>query len=120
MPSAPWSAARAAASTGCSSLRSTTSRGRGNMKSIAVLALALAMTGCASFSGSVAQGRGLTDEDISKLKVGVSRTVDVRDLMGPPHRVETFRRLEREVWTYKMYSGIVRELMVIDDPQSQG
>ena len=105
------------------------------MKSIAVLALALAMTGCASFSGSVPQGRGLTDEDISKLKVGVSRTVDVRDLMGPPHRVETFRRLEREVWTYKMTSGgvwpkdlylqfsrdgIVRELMVLDDPQSQG
>jgi SmpA / OmlA family len=74
----------------------------------------------------------LTDENVAKLRPGVSRADDVRDLIGPPYRVDTFRRLEREVWTYKMYAGgtwpkdlyvqfsrdrIVREVMVMDDPQ---
>ncbi|HXM81548.1 MAG TPA: outer membrane protein assembly factor BamE [Burkholderiales bacterium] len=74
----------------------------------------------------------LTDENVAKLRLGVSRADDVRDLIGPPYRVDTFRRLEREVWTYKMYGGgtwpkdlyvqfsrdgIVREVMVMDDPQ---
>ena len=98
------------------------------MKTIAVV-VALALTGCASVSGS---GR-LTGENLANLRPGVSRTDDVRALMGSPYRVETFRRLEREVWTYKMHrdgvwpkalvlqfsrDGIVREVMVIDDPDA--
>jgi len=73
----------------------------------------------------------LTDENVARLRPGMSRADDVRDLLGPPYRVDTFRRLEREVWTYKMYSGglwpkeldvqfspdgIVREVMLMDDP----
>ena len=98
------------------------------MKTIAVV-VALALTGCASVSGS---GR-LTGENVAKLRPGVSRTDDVRALMGSPYRVEAFPRLEREVWTYRMVSeglwpknlylqfsadGIVREVLVIDDPDS--
>ena len=77
----------------------------------------------------------LTDENVAKLRPGASRADDVRDLLGPPYRVDTFRRLAREVWTYKMYSvglwpkeldvqfsldGIVREVMLIDDPEFSG
>ncbi len=99
------------------------------MKTIAAVVLALALAGCAGVSGE----GPLTDETVSKLRPGVSRSDDVRALMGTPYRVETFRRLEREVWTYKMPSaglwpkelvlqfsrdGIVREVMVIDDPDA--
>ena len=65
----------------------------------------------------------------------MSRADEVRDLIGPPYRVDTFRRLERDVWSYKTYSagiwpedlyvqfspdGIVREVIVIDDPDYSG
>ena len=74
----------------------------------------------------------LTDGNVAKLRPGITREQDVRTLIGPPYRVDAFRRLEREVWTYKMYSGgfspkdlyvqfsrdgIVREVMLMDDPQ---
>ena len=74
----------------------------------------------------------LTDENVAKLRPGVSRADEVRDLIGPPYRVDTFQRLEREVWSYKMYDrgtwpkdlyvqfsrdGIVREVITLDDPQ---
>jgi hypothetical protein len=74
----------------------------------------------------------LTEANLARLTLGSSRTGDVRDLFGPPYRVDTFARLAREVWTYKIYGGgyppkdlfvqfsvdgVVREVMVIDDPQ---
>lgn len=74
----------------------------------------------------------LTEENIEKLHPGTTRQADVRTLIGPPYRVDTFPRLERIVWTYKVtiggYSpkdlyvqfsrdGVVREVMVMDDPQ---
>ena len=74
----------------------------------------------------------LTDENVGKLHPGITREADVRTLIGPPYRVDAFPRLERKVWTYKMYSGgfspkdlyvqfsrdgIVREVMMMDDPQ---
>ena len=74
----------------------------------------------------------LTEANLARPTLGSSRTDDVRDLFGPPYRVDTFARLAREVWTYKMYGngylpmdlfvqlssdGVVREVMVIDDPQ---
>jgi hypothetical protein len=73
----------------------------------------------------------LTDANVGKLRPGISRAEEVRALIGPPYRVETFHRLEREIWSYKMYSEfspkdlyvqfsrdrIVREVIVVDDPQ---
>lgn len=74
----------------------------------------------------------LTEANIARLTPGTSRAADVRDLFGPPYRVDSFARLAREVWTYKIYGngylpmdlfvqlssdGVVREVMVIDDPQ---
>jgi len=74
----------------------------------------------------------LTAANLARLTPGVSRAADVRDLFGPPYRINTFERLAREVWTYKMYGdgtlpkdlyvqmsgdGVVREVMLIDDPE---
>lgn len=73
----------------------------------------------------------LTEANLAKLIAGSSRADDVRDLFGPPYRIDAFPRLARDVWTYKMYSsnqpkdlyvqlshdGVVREVMMIDDPE---
>lgn len=74
----------------------------------------------------------LTEANLARLTPGASRADDVRSLFGPPYRVDTFTRLGREVWTYKMYGdgfqakdlhvqlsseGVVREVMMVDDPQ---
>ncbi len=73
----------------------------------------------------------LSEENIARVKVGSSSEQDVRELIGPPFRVDPFPRLQRQVWTYKMYADgfpkdlyvqfsadrVVREVMVIDDPE---
>jgi hypothetical protein len=74
----------------------------------------------------------LTEANVAWLAPGSSRAEDVRDLFGPPYQVNRFSRLEREVWTYKMYGvasqpkdlyvqmtsdGVVREVMIVDDPE---
>jgi len=73
----------------------------------------------------------LTEETVAKLRIGTTRDEDVRELIGPPYRVDEFPRLQRQVWTYKMYSGtspkdlyvqfspdrVVREVMLLDDPE---
>jgi hypothetical protein len=73
----------------------------------------------------------LTDANVGKIRPGTSRAEEVRELIGPPYRVETFGNLEREIWSYKMFSGfspkdlyvqlsrdgVVREVILLDDPQ---
>ena len=74
----------------------------------------------------------LTDDNVARLRAGSTSDGDVRELIGPPYRVDEYPRLQRQVWTYKMYSAgmmekdlyvqfspdrIVREVMMIDDPQ---
>lgn len=78
----------------------------------------------------VALEQRLTEANVAKLRIGTTRDEEVRELIGPPYRVDEFPRLQRQVWTYKMYSGtfpkdlyvqfsadhIAREVMMIDDP----
>jgi hypothetical protein len=73
----------------------------------------------------------LTEENVARLRAGASRDEDVREIVGPPYRIDQFPQMQREVWTYKMYSGtfpkdlyvqfspdrVVREVMIIDDPE---
>ena len=77
----------------------------------------------------VALEQRLTDANVGKIRPGMSRAEEVRALIGPPYRVETYRNLDREIWSYKTYSGfspknlyvqlsrdgIVREVIVVDD-----
>jgi len=60
----------------------------------------------------IAVEQRLTRENLDQLKPGVSREDDVRDLLGPPQRVDPFPRLERDVWTYQA-QGIEPQLMVV-------
>jgi hypothetical protein len=76
----------------------------------------------------------LTEDNFERLKAGVSRADDVRELLGPPYRAEQFPRMQREIWTYQWQGltsdrillvqlspdGIVREVYKIEDPDSIG
>jgi hypothetical protein len=74
----------------------------------------------------------LTEANIARIRPGKSRAATVRDLLGPPYRVDAFERLARDIWTYKVQvggyppkdlfvqfsrDGIVREVLLIDDPE---
>ena len=80
----------------------------------------------------VAMEQRLTPENIARLKPGVSRADDVRDLLGPPFEPMKAPLREREIWTYPMRfpgapiprwflaqfspDGVLRETWTIDDP----
>jgi len=53
----------------------------------------------------------LTDENIAKLTIGVSRREDVRALLGPPHVVLRLDRQQREVWEYKRLEVTERRVL---------
>jgi hypothetical protein len=55
----------------------------------------------------------LTKENLDKLKPGVSREADVRDLLGPPSRVDAFPRRQVDAWTYEA-QGIEPQIMVVE------
>jgi len=77
----------------------------------------------------IAVEQRLTRENLDQLKPGVSRENDVRDLLGPPERVDPFPRQERSVWTYQALGiepqlivvqfskdGVLREAYMFNDP----
>ena len=75
----------------------------------------------------------LTEEYVARLRPGSSRADDVRDVLGPPYRIDVYPRLQREIWTYPAYGltidkllivqlsndGVLREVFMVDDPQAQ-
>jgi outer membrane protein assembly factor BamE (lipoprotein component of BamABCDE complex) len=79
----------------------------------------------------IAVEQRLTRENLAKLKPGAARESDVRDLLGPPNRIDPFPRLQRDAWTYQAQGinpqliivqfskdGVVREAFMIDDPDA--
>ncbi len=74
----------------------------------------------------------LTEEYVARLRPGSSRADDVRDVLGPPYRIDEFSQLERQVWTYPAMGltidkllivqlsrdGVLREVYLTDDPQA--
>jgi len=60
----------------------------------------------------IAVEQRLTPENLARLQPGVSRENDVRDLLGPPSRVDPYPRQQRDVWTYEA-QGIDAQLMVV-------
>lgn len=78
----------------------------------------------------IAVEQRLTKENLDKLKPGVSRESDVRDVLGPPYRVDPFPRMQRDAWTWQAQAivpqlivvqlskdGVVRETYMFDDPE---
>ena len=81
----------------------------------------------------IAVEQRLTPENFARLQPGVSRENDVRDLLGPPSRVDPYPRQARDVWTYEAQSidaqlmivqfskdGVLREAYMVNDPAYQG
>ena len=80
----------------------------------------------------VALEQRLTAENIDRLKPGVTRGEEVRDLLGPPFEPMKQALTGNEIWTYPMRipghptpkwflahispDGVLREKYVIDDP----
>jgi hypothetical protein len=81
----------------------------------------------------VALEQRLTEENIKKLKPGVTRGTEVLDLLGPPYEPMHQALSGNEIWTYPMRiaghptpkwflahispDGVLRETYMIDDPQ---
>jgi outer membrane protein assembly factor BamE (lipoprotein component of BamABCDE complex) len=58
----------------------------------------------------------LTREYLDQLKTGVSRESDVRDVLGPPYRIDPFPRMQRDAWTYQA-QGIQPQLIIVQFSQ---
>jgi hypothetical protein len=72
----------------------------------------------------------LTREYLAKLKPGVSREEDVRDVLGPPQKIDWFERGQVNAWSYNAKDiepqiivvelskdGVVRKAYMYTDPQ---
>jgi hypothetical protein len=66
----------------------------------------------------IAVEQRLTREYLEQLKPGQSRESDVRDLLGPPSRVDPYPRMQRDAWTYQAH-GIQPQLIVVQFSRDQ-
>jgi hypothetical protein len=80
----------------------------------------------------IALEQRLTEENIAKLKPGVTRAEELRELLGPPFEPMKQARSGDEIWTYPMRiagfptpkwflaqvsaDGVLRSTYLIDDP----
>jgi hypothetical protein len=73
----------------------------------------------------------LTAENVARLKPGAARENDVRDLLGPPNRIDAYPRRQRVAWTYQAQGiepqliitefssdGFLRDAFMINDPDA--
>ena len=85
------------------------------------------LAGCA---GVPSGGQGPSQEDLGKIRPGVTTSTEVKALLGQPVHVTRFDRMERDVWEYRRYSdpfeeyhvsvqfspdGVAREILVLKD-----
>jgi hypothetical protein len=81
----------------------------------------------------IALEQRLTKESLDKLKPGVSTENDVRDVLGPPYRVDWMRLQNVNAWTYQAQGiepqliivelskdGVVRKAYMFNDPEARG
>jgi hypothetical protein len=77
----------------------------------------------------IAVEQRLTAENLARLQPGVSRDSDVLDVLGPPWRIDSYPRMQRDAWTWQAQGiqpqlivvqvskdHIVRETYMFDDP----
>ena len=78
----------------------------------------------------IAVEQRLTKQYLEQLKPGASSESDVRDVLGPPYRVDPYPRMQRDAWTYQAQGiqpqlivvqfskdGVLREAYMFDDPE---
>ena len=73
------------------------------MRRILYAALILLAAGCAADGGA---GRSPTSENLQRVRPGVSRESDVRELLGQPRRIQSFPLQQRVAWTWLGHSGL--------------
>lgn len=62
----------------------------------------------------IAVEQRLTREVAARLVPGKSTAEDARDLLGPPHRIQSYPRIPSEVWLYPMHEGAIRMTLNVD------
>lgn len=80
----------------------------------------------------IAVEQRLNRENVDRIKPGASRAGDVRDLLGPPQRIQRFARKQVDAWTWQVQGfdaqlivvemsqdAVVRAAYVISDPDKQ-
>jgi len=79
----------------------------------------------------IAVEQRLTEENLEHLHKGKMTDQQVRDLLGPPNKINQFPRMQREIWTYQMPAvtewkvlyvqfspdHVLREYYYMDDPE---
>ena len=78
----------------------------------------------------IAVEQRMTEKNIAMIELNRSTQAEVRELLGPPWKVNHYSRMQREVWTYPVYNrpmhkelyvqfspdGVVRESWLVVDP----
>jgi hypothetical protein len=79
----------------------------------------------------IAVEQRITEKNIATIQPNSTTAAQVRDLLGPPDSSVEFPRMQRQVWTYPVFSrpqhkelyvqispdGVVRESYLVIDPQ---
>ena len=79
----------------------------------------------------IAVEQRITEKNIASIQPNSTTAAQVRDLLGPPDSSVEFPRMQRQVWTYPVFSrpqhkelyvqispdGVVRESYLVIDPQ---
>ena len=65
---------------------------------IALFAAALLTAGVVAFASGPAKSTDL----LEKIRIGVTTSQQVTEILGPPEKVEKFARREVEAWDYRM------------------
>ena len=72
----------------------------------------------------------ITEKNIAAIQLNQSTRGEVRQLLGPPWKINQYPRMEREIWTYPVFNrpmhkelyvqfspdGVVRESWLVVDP----
>jgi len=89
----------------------------------------LLLGGCAAMDNK-SGGQGPSQEDLARIRPGVTTSGEVKALLGAPVHVTRYDRMDRDVWEYRRYNepfeeyhvsvqfspdGIARELLVLND-----
>ena len=89
------------------------------------LALIALLAKCASSNSLIGK------ENVTSIHINRTTRAEVGSLLGAPWRIDQFPRMEREIWTYRVYSrplhkelyvqfspdGVVRESWLVVDPE---
>jgi hypothetical protein len=91
----------------------------------------LALAGLAAAAACASVPQRIAEENMAAVQPNRTTQTEVRTLLGPPARIDQNARMQREIWTYRVFSqpqhkelylqfsadGVVRESYLVPDPE---